>query len=99
MTKPAETVTIQALCGNCALWRVIEMAGPVEIGSPKRGNCFALPPTPVAIFGADRRQILGQVNLRPAVLETESCGMFTPRMELLQPDLVTQAVRGGIQDA
>lgn len=94
-----KTVTIQALCGNCALWRVIEMSGPVEIGSPKRGNCFALPPTPCAIFAPGGRSILGQVNIRPAVLETETCGMFTPRLELLQPDLVTQALRGGIQDA
>lgn len=78
-----ETVTITAACGNCALWRVVQMSGPVEIGSPKRGNCYALPPTPCAIFGAGGRTIVGQVNIRPAVLDNDTCGMFVPRADLL----------------
>lgn len=86
MSNPAETVTIEAVCGNCALWRVVDMGGPVEIGAPKRGNCYALPPTPIAIFGEQaKRKVVGQINLRAATTDNDTCGMFVPRADLLQP--------------
>lgn len=78
MTEESKTVTVQALCGNCVFWKHVETPGPVTIGAPRRGNCFAMPPTPVAIFAADMRSVRGQVNIRSAPNENETCGMFSP---------------------
>lgn len=70
--KPVVQVT--ASCKECAFWRE-SPAGPVPtIGAPKRGICFALPPTPAVRFKDG--QISGQTNLRPATLETEFCMAF-----------------------
>lgn len=77
----SEPVTINAICANCALWRPVNFGGPVEIGSPKRGQCYALPPTPCAVFQG--RQVVGQVNIRPVTNEPDTCGMFMPRADLV----------------
>lgn len=78
----SEPIQITAQCGNCALWKQVDFGGPVAIGAPKRGNCYALPPTPCAIF--EGRRIVGQVNLRPAVATDDTCAMFVPRQDLIE---------------
>lgn len=89
--EPKMQQVISACCGNCAMWKEQQMAGPVEIGSPKRGLCHLLPPTPCAIFDASMRRVQGQVNIRPAVLATDGCGMF-----VLNPNAVPAANDAGI---
>jgi hypothetical protein len=90
----SESIQITAQCGNCALWRQVDFGGPVAIGAPKRGNCYALPPTPCAILNG--RQIVGQVNLRPAVTTDDTCSMFVPRADLLPS---AEVAPGGILSA
>jgi hypothetical protein len=75
---PAKPVRqVDAKCMNCAFWRETKLAGPVEIGAPKRGLCWAVPPTPVIRFVNGNPQ--GQTNVRPATAEGEMCyAFFTP---------------------
>ena len=71
---------IEAKCGDCICWHKVEL-DPAQrllmINQPERGLCFALPPTahPVIRDG----QMVGNVNLRPAMRADESCYMFEPR--------------------
>ena len=75
---PAKPVKqVDAACRNCAFWREAPLGPVPEIGAPKRGLCFALPPTPAVKFKDGH--IAGQTNLRPGTLETEFCmAFFTP---------------------
>lgn len=82
---PRQVIT--ATCGNCAMFRRVETSGAsLVIGAPKMGQCYMLPPTPVAVFANDMRSVKSQVNLRPVVRENEGCGMFA-----LSPELVDAA--------
>jgi hypothetical protein len=76
--------TISGTCGNCQFWKKVDLRGPVTIGEPAVGNCFALPPTPCAIFASNMRSVQGQVNIRPVMKENDGCGAFMPRQDLIE---------------
>lgn len=75
----SEQAKIAMQCVDCFFWHKIDMpaGAPVEIGAPKRGICHAQPPTPVPQIV--NGQLRGQGHCRPMPMETEWCGMFTPR--------------------
>jgi hypothetical protein len=81
--EPEITNIIKAVCGNCQMWKKVQLPGPPVIGSPAMGNCYLLPPTPAPIFDASMRRVQAQVNLRPIVAESDGCGMFAVREDLL----------------
>lgn len=87
---------IEAKCGDCICWHPIEL-DPAQrllmIGQPPRGFCFALPPTahPVIKDG----QMVGNVNLRPAMRADESCYMFEPRDGEATPAALPNAKKRG----
>lgn len=74
---------LNAICGNCAMWQVQAMSGPVEIGAARRGICNMLPPTPFPKFDNTGR-IIGQLDLRSQPKETSVCGMFTPHPDAVK---------------
>lgn len=69
---------LEAICGHCIAWHPVEMKGPVTIGQPKRGVCKGLPATPVPQYDA-RGNTIGQRDMFPCPVETDSCLLFTPR--------------------
>ena len=72
------TTEIQATCGRCIFWRGgLEEKGAKLIGQAPPGLCYGVPPTPYPIEIDKLGRILGQVNCRPMVRETETaCGLF-----------------------
>lgn len=76
-------------CGNCFHWVEVEVVGPVTIGSAPRGNCYGAPPAVAVKWDKHTGLPAGQMNMRPATLETErACGAFVPR----------DALQGGSND-
>ena len=76
---------VEGKCENCVCWRKSEKGGPVEIGAPALGVCWALPPTPFARLDKMTGRVTAQVNLRCGTRATDSClAFFVPRPELLQ---------------
>lgn len=89
--QPAPAVMIEGKCGNCQFWKKIELRGPREIGAEQRGQCWLLPPTPVAMYTRDMSAVAGQLNIRAATKEGDGCGMFAARADLLQSQEIAPA--------
>jgi hypothetical protein len=69
---------VEARCGNCACWVRQVPTGPVEIGAPGRGLCWAAPPTPFPKIDPRTGNVIAQFHLRPTPMENEQCALFTP---------------------
>jgi hypothetical protein len=80
--KPKKPEVLLDTCGNCVNWAEGDAIGPVTIGQPARGICFGVPPTPVMAMDKTTGNV-GQMNLRPQTLATETaCSLFDPGEDL-----------------